>query len=88
MHACMASAKASPSSSHPPTFAGIASFEEGADDILISESALTLDEDDDNDGYTDEEESAEGTDPANADSTPFVPRSRIPFLVPILNSAP
>ena len=63
-------------------------WNEGVDDILISESTLTLDDDDDNDGYTDEEELADGTDPANADSTPFVPRSSIRLLVPILNSSP
>ncbi len=62
-------------------------WNEGVDDILISESTLTLDDDDDNDGYTDEEELADGTDPANADSTPFVPRSIIRLLLPILNSA-
>ena len=50
-----------------------------SDDILISESTLTLDEDDDNDGFTDEEELADGSDPTNADSTPFVP---------MINSAP
>jgi hypothetical protein len=61
-------------------------WNEGVDDILISESTLTLDDDDDNDGYTDEEELADGTDPANADSTPFVPRSIIRLLLPILNS--
>ena len=63
-------------------------WNEGVDDILISESTLTLDEDDDNDGFTDEEELADGSDPTNADSTPFVPRSSIRLLVPILNSAP
>jgi hypothetical protein len=60
-------------------------WNEGADDILISESTLTLDDDDDNDGYTDEEELAEGTDPANAESTPFVPGSVIRLLLPVFS---
>ena len=60
-------------------------WNEGVDDILISESTLTLDDDDDNDGYTDEEELAEGTDPTDAESTPFVPGSVIRLLVPVFS---
>ena len=43
----------------------------GASEIQISESSLTLDEDDDNDGYTDSEEAGAETDPLNAESAPI-----------------
>ena len=60
-------------------------WNDGATQEEIDASELTLDNDDDNDGYTDEEEMADGADPSDPQSTP-VPRSIIPFLVPLLSS--
>ena len=45
-------------------------WNEGATAEQIADSDLTLDNDDDNDGYTDAEEIDAGTDPQNASSTP------------------
>ena len=59
-------------------------WNDGATQEEIDASELTLDNDDDNDGYTDEEEMADVV-PSNPQSTP-VPRSIIPFLVPLLSS--
>jgi len=46
------------------------SFHEGCDDACITGSGLTLDLDDDNDGYSDEDELANETDSLSADSLP------------------
>jgi hypothetical protein len=60
-------------------------WNDGATQEEIDASELTLDNDDDNDGYTDEEEMAEGADPTDPESTPST-RSIIPFLVPLLST--
>jgi hypothetical protein len=43
----------------------------GATEIQISESSLTLDDDDDNDGFTDSEEIDAETDPLDSGSAPL-----------------
>ena len=55
-------------------------WNDGATEDDILDSGLMLDDDDDNDGFTDEEELANGSDPVNATSTPYVHRSRMPFV--------
>ena len=45
-------------------------FLSSCDEICATESGLTLDFDDDNDGYSDEDEVANGTDSLSADSVP------------------
>ena len=46
------------------------SFHDDCDDVCIDSSGLTLDLDDDNDGYSDEDELTNGTDSLSADSSP------------------
>ena len=59
----------------------------GASEIQISESSLTLDEDDDNDGFTDEEEADAGTDPKSAASIPSSSGLSIALIAAVLNQS-
>ena len=52
-------------------------WNDNATSTEIFESGLTLDEDDDNDGFTDLEELEEGSDPLSPDSYPEIPRINI-----------
>ena len=63
-------------------------WNDDATSLQIADSALVLDEDDDNDGFSDAEEIAEGSDPFDPMSMPSMVRSRIPFLIPILSDGP
>ena len=56
-----------------------------ATEIQISESSLTVDEDDDNDGFTDEEEADAGTDPQSAASTPSPSGLNIALIAAVLD---
>ena len=59
----------------------------GATEIQISESSLTLDDDDDNDGFTDVEEADAGTDPQSANSTPLPSGLSIALIAAVLNTS-
>jgi len=61
-------------------------WNEGATSEQIIDSGLMLDSDDDNDGFSDADEQAGGSDPLSADSVPYTHRSRIPFYIPILQN--
>ncbi|MCH1554148.1 MAG: thrombospondin type 3 repeat-containing protein [Luminiphilus sp.] len=63
-------------------------WNDDATSLQIADSNLTLDEDDDNDGFSDTEEIADGSDPLDPTSIPSTVRSRIPFLIPILSEGP
>ena len=63
-------------------------WNDDATSLQIADSNLTLDEDDDNDGFSDTEEMADGSDPLDPTSIPYTIRSRIPFLIPILSEGP
>ena len=59
----------------------------GATEIQISASSLTLDDDDDNDGFTDVEEADAGTDPQSANSTPLPSGLSIALIAAVLNTS-